>query len=101
MTTPALTHLDNTFDVIRSTDVITRIAELERQKDAAESEGEPFDDADASELHDLVDLELQCLARRPRMWSKGITLYLRTDAWTGSLDDLVDFAGVTYVLRVG
>jgi len=103
MTTPALTHIDNTQEQIHSHDVIDRIAELERRKAAAEAEGEPLPCEDASELCDLVDLELQC--RIYPTWRHGTTLIrwtemdeddLRGRSWTD-----VDLAGVEYALRVG
>ena len=102
MTTPSLTHIDNTADEIHSHDVIDRIAELERRRAAAEAEGEPFDAEDASELCDLVDLELQCTSRARGAWRNGTRLYRAPAEWfdTGDWDD-VDFAGVTYALRVG
>ena len=102
MTTPPLTHIDNTQDEIHSHDVIARIVELERLKAAAEAEDQPFDGEEASELADLVDLELQCLSRARGAWRDGTVLYLprglpnRLRTYTD-----VDFAGVTYALRVG
>lgn len=105
MTTPALTAIDNTADVIHSHDVIDRIAELERRKAAAEApEGGPFDDEDASELCDLVDLELQCRARAAVAWRTGTELWradLVLELADGGWFDVVDFAGAAYWLRVG
>lgn len=107
MTTPALTHIDNTQEQIHSHDVIDRIAELERRKAAAEAEGEPFDCEDESELCDLVDLELQCLDRGPNAWRHGTRIAHDGSelarAWQRGICsmDHVDFAGVTYWLRVG
>ena len=103
MTTPALTHIDNTQEQIHSHDVIDRIAELDRREAAAEAEGEPLPCEDASELSDLVDLELQCRARNADAWRTGARLV----RWNSDLPivlngwDHVDFAGVTYWLRVG
>ena len=103
MTTPSLTHIDTTADEIHSHDVIDRIAELERRRAAAEAEGEPFDAEDASELCDLVDLELQCASRARGAWRSGMTLH-RWEPWPLPgvwIYEDVDFAGVTYALRVG
>lgn len=101
MTTPALTHIDNAAEQIHSHDVIDRIAELERRRAAAEAEGEPFAAEDASELCDLVDLELQCRDRIGRAWQAGTRIYhWYSSRFDGNAWDYVDFAGVTYALRV-
>jgi len=102
VTTPSLTHIDNTQDQIHSHDVIDRIAELERRKAAAEAEGEPLPCEDASELCDLVDLELQCRDRNADAWRTGaVLIHLDAGGWPICCSEFVDFAGVTYALRVG
>ena len=109
MTTPSLTHIDNTQDEIHSHDVIARIVELERLKAAAEAEGEPFDGEEASELADLVDLELQCTDRARGAWRDGTSL-IHPNHFTEWLTPMrrrntttyverVEFAGVWYHLQ--
>jgi hypothetical protein len=102
MTTPELTRLSNDLEIIHSTEVIDRLAELERRLAAADLEDADPDPEDVEEREALVDLERQCLARGRAAWHNGIELrhwfaVTHLPEWW----DEVTFDGMTYMLRVG